>query len=113
VNVAVNVAHRCGCVGIFTAMAAPLAIAAGFSGLALLLISGATALLCGAVGAMLWWTKPTPPRRIEGRGLAIVAVVLLGWAAMWTCSTRLQNHAARLGASASQSLRSLVNSNGR
>jgi hypothetical protein len=100
-------------VGIFTAMAAPLAIAAGFSGFALLLISGAAALLCGAAGVMLWWTKRTPAGRSEGRGLAIVGVVLLGWAATWACSTRLQNRAAKFRASFSHSLHSLVNSYGR
>jgi len=96
------------CVAIFTAIAAPLAIGAGFSAGALLLLTAAAALLCGSTGTLLWRTKFAPARRREGRGLAILAIVLLIWSGL--CSLgRMQRLALRAGASASQSLRNVLN----
>jgi hypothetical protein len=108
----VDIAHRCACVAIFTAIAAPLAIGAGFSATALLLITAAAALLCGSTGTLLWRTKFAPARRREGRGLVILAIVLLIWSGLWSLG-RMQRVALRAGASASQSLRNVLTSYGR
>jgi hypothetical protein len=105
-------AHRCACVAIFTAVAAPLAIGAGFPSRALLLITAAGAALCGMAGGLFWRSRLCPPRRREGRGLAIVAIVLLVWAGLWTLRP-VEHLAMRAGASAFQSLRNVLNSDGR
>jgi hypothetical protein len=92
-------------VAIFAAVAAPMVIAAGRTAPGVLLIAISATLPCGLVGTVLWRTKMAPDRRREGRGFVILAIVLFAWSELWMCSTRLQNQAARLGDSISQTLR--------
>ena len=82
-----------------------LVIAAGRTAPGVLLIAISATLPSGLVGTVLWRTKMAPDRRREGRGFVILAIVLFAWSELWMCSTRLQNQAARLGDSISQTLR--------
>lgn len=111
-DLAIDVAHRCATVAIFTAIAVPPAIGADLSARLLLLITTAAALLCGTAGGLIWQTRLAPARRREGRGLAILAIVLLLWSGLWSLGG-MQRFAVRKGAAASQSLRNVLSSYGR
>jgi hypothetical protein len=115
-------AHRLGCVAILATVAAPLVLSISSPGQRRLDQPGeivlSIALICalssGLLGAIQWLApRATQQQRREGRGLSILAIVLLALSLTMLSSPRLRSGLATVGQAVRSSMESTGSAYGR